>query len=243
MKRQLWLASLLLITASPARATCIDESLEDLLFERTLVSQLDPRFAEAGIKTSNRGLCGQTCILNLMRALERATGASLPLAGNALTSMKQLFADSAAKGIDLKNRGWFVDLKHALDDQFEQVPHLQAKVQLYSSNHGAGFDIDDVDQPGRASLIAVRWKDPASEKTVGHVLLVKRISREKKRIYVIDPNFPRQELSVDYVEVEISGKSSFVLNFNYPANAYGAGHGHQYTFEHVITVDIPSLAK
>jgi hypothetical protein len=233
----------LLALTVPAHATCISESLEDMQFYRTAIQQSNAGFERAGLLKSGGGLCGPTCVLNLVKGMEIATGTKILKTADATLEMKRLITSAASKGIDVAERSSPRKLAKILEDQFAAVPKLKAQIKLHRSKVDPGFVLDDIDRPGRATIAAVLWKGSERNTFRGHMLLIRKVDRQQKLLHVMDPNFPNTDLTLTYVEIDVAGQKAYRVKPNYFGPSFGATTGQYYSLDSIITVDVPSLAK
>lgn len=233
----IWIVAHVALIPAVVSASCLDQPLSALIRSGQILNQKDERLFQAGLLgVPGGGLCGSTCAYNLLRAVQERGGVALrnfvPEPGQELVATYRQFA---ARQVDIRkgmNLGMIEEYLRS------RLPGSMTIGKMYPSE--TAITIKHIDFPGRASILGLIWDDPRMPQGLaGHAVLVRRVDRDRNKIFVVDPNYPDRELSLTYrAGVKVGSRTTlgFKPDYSYPGFEIESG-----TVQGFVYVDLPPL--
>jgi len=230
-------------------------ALKELNFNAALpymVSQLDTRFKEAGLRYRKISyLCGPTCIINMasiFRLAQNVRDLEDPVnqAKEIMSQAEELFDEQGL--VSDPRQGLTPDiLAELLRSYFDSTDikaHFKERIALPMDldDQTSPITLEDLFDPEsvKLSIIIVRSfnDEKGIDTTIGHSLLAVAFPEIKNRLFVIDPLKPSQFLELTPTPAKLQGSEpSFIVNYVPPMRMLNQRDNPQYFIQSAVIID------
>jgi hypothetical protein len=167
-------------------------TLESLRFNDGLISQKDPRFGQAGYLRKEGGLCGPTCIINIVRGVEAETNRTI-LSGDPVKDLQRIerYLQREGESWDIRDGVSPRHLTNYLRELLTAKPDFGV-IDVRSVAPGHAFHFSDLQSSDSAYLLVV-YAFNGSTRMEGHVIVLMS-TKPSGDLVVIDPNRPDRRM-------------------------------------------------
>ncbi len=170
---------------------CAMAMLTQLQKDEALLNQMDQRLADANLLVAGHGVCGPTCMFNLFQVIRLETGVQIGLS-NGVEQIKKFYFDfkkigkpDIRTGVESDNLAEYIRSEIANSD-------VKATVEVKKDR----IKINDLVLPNQKIILTISELNQKG----GHAVIFKGVDSIKKKIVIVDPNFPLTDTELSYTE-------------------------------------------